>query len=155
MARAKGGCGMNIVEIAAVHPTSKAPRNLSIYDDSFLPGLSRLADAIKKAGGRAAIQIWHAGRQTYSRWTDRPLVAPSPIPCPMCKGVPVEMTKEVIEEMIEAYGDGALRAKKAGFEAVEIHGAHGYLIAQFMSSYSNKRTDEYGGPLENRAPVRP
>ena len=151
VARAKGGCGMNIVEIAAVHATSKAPRNLSIYDDSFIPGLSRLAFAIKKAGGRAAIQIWHAGRQTYSRWTDRPLIAPSPIPCPMCKGMPVEMTKEVIEEMIEAYGDGALRAKKAGFEAVEIHGAHGYLIAQFMSPYSNHRTDEYGGSLTNRA----
>jgi len=151
VARVKGGCGMNIVEIAAVHPTSKAPRNLSIYDDSFIPGLSRLADAIKKAGGRAAIQIWHAGRQTYSRWTDRPLIAPSPIPCPMCKGMPVEMTKEVIAEIIEAYGDGALRARKAGFDAVELHGAHGYLIAQFMSAYSNKRTDEYGGPLENRA----
>ncbi len=151
VARAKGGCGMNIVEIAAVHPTSKAPRNLSIYDDSFIPGLTRLADAIKKAGGRAAIQIWHAGRQTYSRWTDRPLIAPSPIPCPMCKGMPVEMTKEVIEEMVEAYGDGALRAKKAGFEAIEIHAAHGYLIAQFLSPYSNHRTDEYGGSFENRA----
>ena len=151
VARAKGGCGMNIVEIAAIHPTSKAPRNLSIYDDSFIPGLARLASAIKKAGGRAAIQIWHAGRQTYSRWTDRPLIAPSPIPCPMCKGMPVEMTKEVIEEIIEAYGDGALRAQKAGFEAIEIHGAHGYLIAQFLSAYSNHRTDEYGGTLENRA----
>lgn len=101
VARAKGGCGMNIVEIAAVHPTSKAPRNLSIYDDSFIPGLSRLASAIKKAGGRAAIQIWHAGRQTYSRWTDRPLIAPSPIPCPMCKGMPVEMTKEIIEVVLQ------------------------------------------------------
>ena len=150
VARAKGGCAMNIVEIAAVHPTSKAPRNLSIYDDSFIPGLSRLADAIKKAGGRAAIQIWHAGRQTYSRWTDRPLIAPSAIPCPMCKGMPVEMTREDIGEMIEAYGAGALRAKKAGFDAIEIHGAHGYLIAQFMSPQSNIRTDEYGGSLDNR-----
>ena len=151
VARAKGGCGLNIVEIAAIHPTSKAPRNLSIYDDSFIPGLSRLAEAIKKAGGRAALQIWHAGRQTYSRWTDRPLIAPSPISCPMCKGLPVEMTKDVIDEMTEAYGDGALRAKKAGFEAIEIHGAHGYLIAQFLSPHSNQRTDEYGGSLENRA----
>lgn len=151
VARARGGCALNIVEIAAVHPTSKAPRNLSIYDDSFIPGLSRLASAVKKAGGRAAIQIWHAGRQTYSRWTDRPLIAPSAIPCPMCKGMPVEMTKDVIEEMIAAYGDGAQRAKKAGFDAVEIHGAHCYLIAQFLSPYSNCRTDEYGGSFENRA----
>ena len=65
--------------------------------------------------------------------------------------MPVELTREKIEELIEAYGDGALRAQKAGFDAVEIHGAHGYLIAQFMSAYSNKRTDEYGGSLENRA----
>jgi 2,4-dienoyl-CoA reductase-like NADH-dependent reductase (Old Yellow Enzyme family)/thioredoxin reductase len=151
VARAAGGCGMNIVEITAVHPTSKAPRNLAIYDDSFIPGLTRLADAIKAAGGRAAIQLWHAGRQTYSRWTGGSLVAPSPIPCPRCKDMPVELTREKIGILVEAYGDAAWRAKEAGFEAVEVHGAHGYLIAQFMSAYSNKRTDEYGGSLANRA----
>jgi 2,4-dienoyl-CoA reductase-like NADH-dependent reductase (Old Yellow Enzyme family)/thioredoxin reductase len=150
-ARAAGGCGMNIVEIAAVHPTTKGPRNIGIYDDSFIPGLTRLAEAIKKAGGRAAIQLWHGGRQTYSRLTGRPLVAPSPIPCPFCKDVPEELTRELIEEIIEAFGDAAMRARKAGFDAVEVHGAHGYLIAGFMSPYSNKRTDEYGGSLENRA----
>jgi 2,4-dienoyl-CoA reductase-like NADH-dependent reductase (Old Yellow Enzyme family)/thioredoxin reductase len=150
-ARAKGGCGMNIVEATAVHPTSKAPRNLAIYNDSFIPGLARLAAVIKEAGGRAAVQLWHAGRQTYQRWTEGPLVAPSPIPCPVCREMPVEMTGEAIREMAEAFGDAAVRAQKAGFEAVEVHGAHGYLIAQFMSKYSNHRTDEYGGSLANRA----
>ena len=150
-ARAKGGCGMNIVEVTAVHPTSKGPRTLAIYDDSFIPGLTRLAGAIKEAGGKSAIQLWHAGRQTNSHLTGAPLVSASPIPCPLCREMPVELTVEKIGELIEAFGDAAVRAKKAGFDAVEVHGAHGYLIAQFMSPYSNKRTDEYGGSPANRA----
>ncbi len=150
-ARAKGGCAMNIVEISAVHRSTMSPRNVGIYDDSFLPGLTELAGAIKSAGGRACIQLWHAGRQTNSRYTGMPIIAPSPIPCVFCREMPVELTVDQIRELIEAYGDAAARAKKAGFEAIEIHGAHGYLIAQFMSAYSNHRQDEYGGPLEKRA----
>jgi len=151
VARVKGGCGLNIVEIAAVHPTSRGPRNLGIYDDEFVPGLSKLTDAIKTAGGKAALQLWHAGRQTYSAVTGLSIVAPSAIPCPVCQEMPKELSKNEIDELVEAYGDAALRAKKAGFDAIELHGAHGYLIAQFISAYSNARTDEYGGPLENRA----
>lgn len=76
--------------------------------------------------------------------------APSPIPCPVMQELPEEMTKERIKEMIGAFGDAALRAKKAGADGVEIHGAHGYLIGEFMSAYANQRTDEYGGSLQNR-----
>ncbi len=150
-ARAKGGCGMNIVEIAAVHPTTRGSRNLGIYDDKFIPGLKTLAETIQQAGGRACIQLWHAGRQTNSTVTGLPIVSASSIPCPLCQEMPKELTLDEIKELVEAYGDAALRAKKAGFDAIELHGAHGYLIAQFMSPYSNHRSDSYGGSLENRA----
>lgn len=150
VARAKGGCGLNIVEIASVHPTSAVPKVLGIYDDKFLPGLEQLATAIKEAGGKACLQLWHAGRQVNSLQTGIPIVAPSAIPCPLCQEMPKELTKEEILELIASYGDAALRAKKAGFDAIELHGAHGYLINQFLSPYSNKRTDEYGGSPGNR-----
>jgi len=77
-------------------------------------------------------------------------VAPSPIPCPANQEIPHELTLSEIQKIVEEFGDCALRARKAGFDGVEVHGAHGYLVAQFMSSYSNKRTDEYGGSLLNR-----
>ena len=150
VARASGGCGMNIVEIAAVHPTSAVPKVLGIYDDKYLPGLEKLAKAIKDAGGKACLQLWHAGRQVNSIQTGVPIVAPSAIPCPLCQEMPKELTAEEIRELTAAYGDAALRARKAGFDAIELHGAHGYLINQFLSPYSNKRTDEYGGSFENR-----
>ncbi|MEE9910394.1 MAG: NAD(P)/FAD-dependent oxidoreductase [Deltaproteobacteria bacterium] len=150
-ARAKGGCAMNIVEVSAVHRSTMGPRNIGICDDSFLPGLKSLAQAIKTAGGKACIQLWHAGRQINSRDTGLPIVAPSPLPCPVCRELPVELSTDQIGELIDAFGDAAARAKRAGFDAVEIHGAHGYLIDQFMSAYSNHRQDEYGGPLEKRA----
>lgn len=150
VARAKGGCGLNIVEIASVHPTSSAPKVLGLYDDKYLPGLTKLAESIKAVGGKACIQLWHAGRQTNSIETGMPILAPSPIPCPLCQEIPEELTLTQIKELIEAYGDAALRAKHAGFDAIELHGAHGYLINQFLSPYSNQRADHYGGSLENR-----
>lgn len=149
-ARAKGGCGLNIVEIASVHPTSYVPKVLGIFDDKYLPGLEQLAKAIKEAGGKACLQLWHAGRQVNSIQTGLPIVAPSAIPCPLCQEMPQELTAGEIKELIVSYGEAALRAKKAGFDAIELHGAHGYLINQFLSPYSNKRTDQYGGSFENR-----
>ncbi|HYE67456.1 MAG TPA: NADH:flavin oxidoreductase, partial [Anaerovoracaceae bacterium] len=150
VARAKGGCGLNIVEIASVHPTSYVPKVLGIFDDKYLPGLEQLAKAIKGAGGKACLQLWHAGRQVNSIQTGLPIVAPSAIPCPLCQEMPKELTVEEIHELITSYGEAAYRAKKAGFDAIELHGAHGYLINQFLSPYSNKRTDQYGGSFENR-----
>ena len=149
--RGAGGAGMITVEIAAVHPTTAGPTGLGIYDDKFIPGLKRLADVIHQGGAKACIQLWHAGRQTNSNVTGMPIIAPSAIQCPLCREDPKVMDKKLIQEIVESYGDAARRAKEAGFDCIELHGAHGYLIAQFMSPYSNTRTDEYGGSLENRA----
>lgn len=148
--RARGGTGMVTVEIAAIHPTTKG-MSLSLYDDKFIPGMMKLADAIRANGARACIQLWHAGRQINSSQTGMEIVAPSPIPCPVCRETPRELSVPEIKELVESFGDAALRAKRAGFDCVEIHGAHGYLVAQFMSPYSNKRNDEYGDTFYNRA----
>lgn len=152
-ARARGGSAMNIVEISGVHPTTmgNGKLGLGIYDDKFIPGLKELAASIKNAGGVPAIQLWHAGRQINSKDVlSGYIVAPSSIPCPVCREVPRELNWYELNDIIESFGDGAARAREAGFEAVEVHGAHGYLICQFLSKYSNKREDMYGGSLENR-----
>ncbi len=148
--RAAGGTGMITVEIVAVHPTTGG-FSPAIWSDHFIPGLKRLADVIHEGGAKACVQLWHAGRQTNSKVTGLPIIAPSPIPCPLCQEEPTIMDQELIQEIVESFGEAALRAKEAGFDCVEIHGAHGYLLAQFMSPYSNHRTDGYGGSLENRA----
>ena len=149
--RVQGGCGMNIVEIAVVHYTSYNPHTPGIWDDKFLPGLTKLAHAIKDAGGVPCLQLWHGGRQQSGKPRGGEPWGPSAIPCPLTQEMPHAMTKEEIKEVIASYGDAALRAKKAGFEAIELHGAHGYLIDCFLNAYSNTRTDEYGGSAENRA----
>lgn len=151
-ARARGGVGLIITEATYVHTSGKGfPNELGIYKDEMIPGLKKLADAVHEEGGKIALQLYHSGRQSYESVTGMALIAPSPIACPVCGCLPQEMTKEDIDQMVNAYAEGARRAKSAGFDAVEIHGAHGYLINQFLSPYSNKRTDEYGGSLANRA----
>ncbi|NLZ39547.1 MAG: FAD-dependent oxidoreductase [Firmicutes bacterium] len=149
--RVMGGCAMNIVEIAAVHETSKSPTILGIYDDKFISGLARLAAAIKKAGGIPCIQLWHGGRQTSGKPFGGQPVAPSAVKNNFINEEPRALTLTEIQEIVESFGLAARRAKEAGFEAVEIHGAHGYLIDQFLNPYTNLRTDKYGGSLENRA----
>ncbi len=149
--RAKGGVALIIVEVTAVARGGKAhPRELGIYEDEFIPGLRRLVDSVHQYGVSIAIQLHHTGRQTTAEAAGGQPVAPSAIPCPLLKVMPRELTTEEIECLAAAYGEGARRAKEAGFDAVEIHGAHGYLICQFLSAYSNKRTDRYGGDLEGR-----
>jgi 2,4-dienoyl-CoA reductase-like NADH-dependent reductase (Old Yellow Enzyme family) len=150
--RAAGGAGLLIVEFCAVDPGGIAmPRQLRIYEDRFLPGLARLAAAIKQNGAGAAIQLHHAGRQSSSTCTGLQPVAPSPIPCPVIAEVPRELSTEEVRGLVERYAEGAQRAQQAGFDAVEFHGAHGYLICQFFSARSNQRTDEYGGDVQGRA----
>lgn len=148
---AAGGVGMVTVEIAKVHPTTGGGVGVSLYDDSYIPGFKRLTEAVHKAGAAACIQLWHAGRQTNSAVTGRPIVSASEIPCPVCREKPKALSVEEIHELTQAYAEAARRAKEAGFDCIELHGAHGYLLAQFMSPYSNHRTDEYGGTLEKRA----
>ena len=155
-ARARGGVGLIIVEFTYIGQYATcAPYLMGIWHDRFIPGLSRLAETIHFHGTKAVIQLGHAGRQTASDFIGRrQAVAPSAISCPLGEPtwheVPKELSVDEIEEIIEQFGEAAGRAKKAGFDGVEIHGAHGYLISGFMSPYSNKRNDEYGGDLAGR-----
>ncbi|MBN1907897.1 MAG: FAD-dependent oxidoreductase, partial [Deltaproteobacteria bacterium] len=122
-----------------------------IYDDRFIKDISRAAAVIKNEGCIPAIQIHHAGRQVPSRVINRKPFAPSHLPCPSIKGEVEPLSIKGIEKIITQFGDAAERAKAAGFELIEIHGAHGYLINQFLSGFSNVREDEYGGTTERRS----
>jgi 2,4-dienoyl-CoA reductase-like NADH-dependent reductase (Old Yellow Enzyme family)/thioredoxin reductase len=149
--RARNGLGMITIECASVSTTGRSSdHQLAVYKDDFIPGLGKLAGAIKEHGCRCVLQIHHAGRRAASKFNKgtAPL-APSPIPC-IGGEVPEELTADRIERIVEDFGNAALRAKRAGFDAVELHGAHGYLINQFLSPLSNQRADNYGGTLENR-----
>jgi len=149
--RAKARVGIIIVECAYVEPRGKlSTHQLGIHTDSHIPGLKSLAQAIKAYGAMAVIQIHHAGRQTSSNICSSQPVAPSAISSPAEKEIPRELTLPEIAALVEAFGEAARRAKKANFDGVEIHGAHGFLVNQFVSPYSNKRTDQYGGNRENR-----
>jgi len=157
VARAKGGCALNITEIAYVDPLGKGiPGCPAIWDDKFIPGLARLAKAVHAHGGKLAIQLHHAGRGAISFITGGQPVGPSAISYPPSPGwyiepaVPRELTEDEIWDLIDKFGEGARRAREAGADAVELHGGHGYGIAQFMSPESNKRTDSFGGSLEGR-----
>jgi 2,4-dienoyl-CoA reductase-like NADH-dependent reductase (Old Yellow Enzyme family)/thioredoxin reductase len=151
-ARAKGGFALCIVEYAYVNQIGKGNYcQLGIYDDSLIPGLREVADAIHEGGAKASIQIHHAGRNAFrQRNGNEYTLAPSPIADPYNRQTPREMTQDDIYVIIEDYGAAALRAKKAGFDAIEIHGAHGYLPAAFISRASNMRTDEFGGDFAGR-----
>ena len=151
-ARAKGGVGLIITEAAIVHPSGRgAFTQLGIFNDELIPSLKRLTSVVHEEGAKIAIQLYHAGRQTYTFVTGMPaLLAPSALACPVCAETPQEMTKNDIREIVAAFGKASVRAREAGFDAIELHGAHGYLINQFLSPFSNRRTDEYGGAAENR-----
>ena len=150
--RAKGGVGLIIVENTSVdYPRGKAmPNQISIDHDKYLEGLSGLARAIKRGGSRSAIQLEHGGRDTNSAITGQQPVGPSASLSQA--GEPVkELSVAEIEELVERHVEAAVRAKKAGFDGVEIHGANGHLLAQFLCPGLNQRGDQYGGSLENRA----
>jgi 2,4-dienoyl-CoA reductase-like NADH-dependent reductase (Old Yellow Enzyme family)/thioredoxin reductase len=151
-ARARGGFGLIITEFTCIDPVGRAlPGQLMIDSDDAIPGFQKLTERVHREGAKIFIQIQHSGRQTISHFTGAQPVAPSPVPCPVNRELPRELTTEEVYAVISKFGDAALRARKAGFDGVEIHGAHGYLVAQFLSSYSNKRTDEFGGDLTGRS----
>jgi 2,4-dienoyl-CoA reductase-like NADH-dependent reductase (Old Yellow Enzyme family)/NADPH-dependent 2,4-dienoyl-CoA reductase/sulfur reductase-like enzyme len=151
VARARGGWGLLIFEFTAIDPLGKAgPRHIGIWDDAFVDGFKKLTEAVHKYGARIAVQLGHAGRQTTEKIIGAQPVSASPIACPVARETPRELASEEVYELVEKFGDAAVRARDAGFDAVEIHGAHGYLIAQFMSAYTNKRIDEFGGSFHNR-----
>lgn len=151
--RAKGGTGLIIVENAQIdYPGGKnVVLQHRIDDDKFIPGLRWLAESIHDHGALAFQQIHHAGRQTSLGVTEgAPVVSSSPIPCGFMQIQPEELSREQIEVLIEKFADAATRAKLAGFDGIELHGAHGYLINQFMSPWTNKRVDQWGGTFERR-----
>ncbi|MCI9509496.1 MAG: FAD-dependent oxidoreductase [Angelakisella sp.] len=154
--QAAGGAGLIVVEYAYVDDigAKSAHCHLGISNNEHIPGLAWLAENIKEMGAAAGIQIEHCGRQKFLG--TQPICAPSATPWPKLwdqygvQSVPHVLTIEEIQDIVHAFGDSALRAKEAGFELVEIHGAHGYLLTNFFSPHTNHRTDLYGGSLENR-----
>ncbi|MGD9044460.1 MAG: FAD-dependent oxidoreductase [Desulfobacterales bacterium] len=149
--RAAGGPAMVIMEACAVSPEGLVSENQArIYDDRLIDGLSKVAAVMKSEGSVPAIQIHHGGRQTSIKIIKRKPLAPSPIPCPTIRGDVEPLTIDGIHELVQKFADAAERAKQAGFELIEIHGAHGYLLNQFLSKVSNIREDEYGGDTVGR-----
>jgi len=148
--RAVGGTGLIIQEATAVESRGRISSNdLGIWDDSHIEELKRIVDACKAHGAKMGIQLAHAGRKCEAE--NERIIAPSSIAFSDEYRVPSEMTKEEIKEVIQAFRDAAERSIKVGYDFVEVHGAHGYLINEFLSPLTNKRTDEYGGSKENRA----
>lgn len=151
--RAKGNAGLIILESAYVHWTGRARKyQMGIHDDSVIPALRRVVDRAHRYGTPVAMQLHHGGRTCQEAIIGVQPVAPSPVACQVLAGgdVPREMSRNEIEFMIDQFRQAARRSITAGVDALEIHGAHGYLIGQFLSPYSNLRTDEYGGEFENR-----
>ena len=149
--RARGGAGLIIFEHTGIAKQGKAFPNMALIDsDVRIPKFRKLVQAVHEEGGKIFIQINHAGRQTLSSITGFPVVAPSAIPCPIRQEIPQALSPGEIEELIRTYAEAAKRVREAGADGVEIHMAHGYLLNQFLSPFSNRRDDEYGGSLERR-----
>ncbi|MHC4216079.1 MAG: oxidoreductase [Planctomycetota bacterium] len=150
---AQGGVGLVIIGATAVAEDGLITMRCSRIDkDDYIKDLSELFDSIKAEGSVAGIQLVHAGRQTNTRRTGGlPTVAPSAIPCPISGVMPRELNIVEIKNLENAFAQATERALEAGADFIEYHAAHGYLINQFLSPFSNKRADEYGGSLENRA----
>jgi 2,4-dienoyl-CoA reductase-like NADH-dependent reductase (Old Yellow Enzyme family)/thioredoxin reductase len=149
--RINGGVGYITSEHTGIMKQGRAFPNMALIDsDQHITHFKRLVEAIHQESGKIVIQINHAGRQTSSSITGSPIVAPSAIPCPVRKEMPKELSLEEIQKIIEAFGEAARRVKETGADGVEIHMAHGYLINQFLSPFSNKRADEYGGSPDRR-----
>jgi len=151
--RAAAGCGLVIVEHAFVHPRGRhTPTQIGVHDDALIDGLSRLASAIRDAGAVACLQISHAGSRSSAAVALAPPLAPSAVrnPAESDSEIPEVMTEADIRETVAAFGAAAERARRAGFDAVEIHAAHAFLLCQFLSPLTNRRIDAYGGDEERR-----
>jgi len=151
-ARARGGFGLIITEYTGVDPYGIGARNeLKSYSDEYIPGLKRLADAVHAEGAKVFMQLHHGGKWADPNITGQTTVSSSAIAFHVRDCIPRELTTGEVYDLIEKFGDAALRARKAGYDGVELHGAHGYLIPQFMSAYTNRRIDEFGGDITGRS----
>lgn len=157
--RAQGGTGLIMVEATGVEPRGRITnRCMGIWNDEQADKLQKIVEFVhKNSDSKIGIQIAHAGRKG-STWENKQIsleegwetIAPSPIPYHPTERIPHELSVEEIKKLVQNFKDAAKRAVNAGFDVVEIHGAHGYLVHQFLSPLSNVRTDEYGGSFENR-----
>lgn len=150
-ARSRGGVGLITVGGCSVHEWGRSFRNLGIYNDSFQPGLLKLTEAVHAGGAKIAAQLYHAGGYAKSEDIGTQALAPSTFSCRYTHETPRKMEESDIESVRNSFAQAAVRAKNAGFDSVEIIGSAGYLIAEFLSPYTNLRTDQYGGGLENRS----
>ena len=149
--RARGGAGMISVGYATIDDRSGNPGNIGAHRDEFIPGLARLAMAIRENGARSSVQLNHAGRYNHSMLMGgKQPVAPSAIPSRLTRETPKELELAEINEIVASFAQGARRVKEAGFDAVEILSGTGYLISEFLSPLTNRRSDEYGGSFDNR-----
>jgi 2,4-dienoyl-CoA reductase-like NADH-dependent reductase (Old Yellow Enzyme family)/thioredoxin reductase len=150
--RAKGGVGYITTEHTGILQQGKASwKMILIHTDEHAAKIKKLIEAVHEAEGKIVVQINHAGRQTSSEITGMPIVGASPIPGPPKNEIPRELSVAEIEEIIEAFSAAAQRVKEAGADGVEIHMAHGYLICSFLSPFTNKRSDRYGGDVQGRS----
>jgi len=148
---AEGGVGLIVSGYAFIRSEGRQmPGQMGICDDGFEEAYKDLTAAVHEGGGRVAVQLVHAGGQTDSQNAGRRPLAPSPVKVEQFPETPEGLTKGEIGDIIIAFGEGARRARAWGFDGVQLHSAHGYLINQFLSPYTNRRSDEYGGSVENR-----
>ncbi len=149
---AQGGIGLIISGYTFVRPEGRQmPGKMGIHTDDFADDFRKLTGAVHETGGKIAVQLVHAGGQTDTKNAGRQPFAPSAVKPAQFSEMPAELKKDKIHDIVTALGEGARRAKAWGFDAVELHGAHGYLINQFLSPLTNRRSDEYGGSIENRS----
>ncbi len=141
----KGGFSLIVIEPTAVLKSGREhPKQLCIDEDRCVDELRKITEVIHKNGSLACLNITHAGRAANPKATGQPPLAPSPVPCPATKQTPIELTKEQIKEIVDAFGEAARRAREAGFDAIELQAGMGYIVAQFLKERTNKRSDEYG-----------
>lgn len=149
--RAKGGIGLIIEEPVVIHRSGEVPSPVICgADPRTVPGFRNITDSVHRFGAKIFIQLVHHGHHGNPVYTFQPALAPSQVQAVGAYTIPKEMEKEEIEELVEGFGVTAKNMKDAGYDGVEIHSTHGYLVEQFLSPFYNHRTDEYGGSLENR-----
>jgi 2,4-dienoyl-CoA reductase-like NADH-dependent reductase (Old Yellow Enzyme family) len=151
---AEGEVGLIVTGHAYVQASGQAsPRQMAASDDRFIEGLARIPETVHRYESKVFLQIAHAGRQTKEKLCGCVPVSPSPVFDPVSKVMPRELAADEIRALISDFVAAAVRARRAGFDGVQLHAAHGYLISSFLSPHTNRRTDEWGGPVENRARV--
>jgi NADH:flavin oxidoreductases, Old Yellow Enzyme family len=151
---AKGEVGTIITGYAFVKEDEQpSPKMMGIYDDSFIAEYKKLTDKIHEYDSKIIMQIVYGGANTSYNVGERVILGPSAVENIKSKTMPKEMTKDEIKDMVQAFARAALRVKKAGFDGVQLHVAHGFLLNQFLTPYYNRRNDEYGGSIENRARI--